>query len=86
MNLPGDAVRVLVEGDCRGADPGPGRRKLPEGAESRFTGTRRSEHGVQALVRTTQDLFDEYARGEPAGEPETVEAIRDLRSPASWRT
>ncbi len=79
MNLPGDNLRVLVEGETRGTvaevmqdDP-----YLQATVEAHPDKNPRSVE-AKALVRTTQDLFEEYAKSSQKVSRETVESIRDL--------
>ncbi len=82
MNLPGDAVRVLVEGDCRGVIKG-----LTDNGEYIKARVARSEDewtdGVEleALIRTTRDAFDEYAEASQRVSRETADTIRDVEDP-----
>lgn len=82
MNLPGENVRVLVEGEVRGTieeltgdDPCVTanirlcRDRIPRSADSR------------ALVRTAQDLFAEYAKNSQKVSQEAVETIRGMERP-----
>ncbi len=82
MNLPGDTVRVLAEGECRGE-----LKNLTQTAPYLRGKVRRVEDkpddsiGMQALVRTAQDLFNELVQVSQRVSEETVEAVRDLRDP-----
>ncbi len=82
MNLPGDTVRVLAEGECRGellaiTQTAPylrGRvRRVPDTAEDSIA--------IQALVRTAHDLFDELAKASQRISEEVADAVRDLDQP-----
>ena len=77
MNLPGENIRVLVEGKSRGVieetlgdDPCMSavirvyEDKVPRSAEAK------------ALLRTCQDLFAEYARSSQRVSQETADAVR----------
>ena len=82
MNLPGDMVRVLAEGERRGE------LKSVTQTEPYLRGrVRRVEDKVedsialQALVRTTHDFFGELAEASSRISEETTEAIRDLNDP-----
>ncbi|MER2183159.1 MAG: LON peptidase substrate-binding domain-containing protein, partial [Clostridia bacterium] len=79
MNLPGENIRVLVEGKCRGVieeaagdDPCMSavirlcEDKVPRSAEAK------------ALMRTCQDLFAEYARSSQRVSQETVDSMRTV--------
>ena len=82
MNLPGENVRVLVEGESRGTI-----REVLE-QEPCFTAevlvhrdraARSAE--AKALVRTSQDLFDEYARTSQRVSQEAVNTVRGMEKP-----
>ncbi len=83
MNLPGDNLRVLVEGEARGT------LKRIEQQEPFLIGTvapaeRRvdaSSVEMQALMRATQDFFDEYAQASMRVSQETANSIRDVEEP-----
>ena len=79
MNLPGENVRVLVEGENRGtiqeaipdehclmAVVNIHRDRVPRSAEAKV------------LVRTAQDLFENYARLSQRVSPEVVGALREM--------
>ena len=82
MNLPGENIRVLVEGESRGVieeelgdDPClTARVRVCTDRVSRSAETK-------ALLRTSQDLFDEYARNSQRVGQDAVEAIRNLDKP-----
>ena len=84
MNLPGDAVRVLVEGDCRGVIKG-----LVDNGEYLKARIVRSEDTwadgieLEALIRTTRDAFDEYAEASQRVSRDTVDTIRDVADPGT---
>ena len=82
MNLPGENVRVLVEGESRGtilemrekepcifADILIHRDRIARSAE------------VKALVRTSQDLFEEFARSSQRVSQEAVNTVRSMEKP-----
>ena len=82
LNLPGDAIRVLVEGESRAmiqsviqeepcwiADVTVPSQELPDSPE------------VQALVRTTHELFDQYARASMRVSGETLSSVGDVDRP-----
>ena len=82
MNLPGDSLRILVEGESRGrilemtgTDPcftasiQPLRDGTPRGADAK------------AMVRTAQDLFEEYARSGSRVSEETVAGMKTIEKP-----
>ena len=82
MNLPGENVRVLVEGVCRGviADKigdDPGMRAVIRLCEDKAV--RSAE--AKALLRTAQDLFEEYARTSQRVGQDTVESIHAIEKP-----
>lgn len=82
MNLPGENIRVLVEGESRAeivsvreeeryllAEVRLHKDRVPKGQESK------------ALVRTTQDLFEEYARSSQRVSSEMVDGLRNMEKP-----
>ena len=82
MNLPGENIRVLVEGESRGEVE----EFLPEKdclkAAVRVCRDRvvRSNEG-KAMVRTAQDLFEEYAKSSQRFSQEMVAGLRSLEKP-----
>jgi ATP-dependent Lon protease len=84
MNLPGNAIRVLVEGESRGTiasltqdDP------FMQGEITVYEDKPLDENDVEmnALVRTTLDYFEEYATAGQRVAQETVNAVRELDAP-----
>ena len=80
MNLPGDSLRVLVEGVSRGRlmsimqeEPylEGGVRLMPDVSTA-------TELELQALVRAVKDYFEEYGRASQRVSHETVASIRDV--------
>ena len=80
MNLPGDSLRVLVEGVTRGRlmsimqeEPylEGGVRLMPDVSTT-------TELELQALVRAVKDYFEEYGRASQRVSHETVASIRDV--------
>ena len=82
LNLPGDSIRVLVEGQHRAllhavtqeepyweADVIVPPQDVPETPE------------IEALVRTTHELFDEYARASMRISGETLRSVGDVERP-----
>lgn len=82
LNLPGDSIRVLVEGQnrallqaitqedpCWMADVAVPSQEIPDSPET------------QALVRTTHELFDEYARASMRVSGETLHSVGDVERP-----
>ncbi|MBR3494702.1 MAG: endopeptidase La [Clostridia bacterium] len=82
MNLPGDTVRVLVEGECRGV-----LQELQQeepwmrGRILRVEDVVEDTVEMQALLRTTQDLFEELSRVSQRLSEEAMEGIRGLTEP-----
>ena len=82
MNLPGENIRVLVEGETRGIleevlenDPCmTGRIRVCKDRPARSM-------EVRALMRTTQDVFEDFARTSQRVGQETVETIRSMEKP-----
>ena len=82
MNLPGENIRVLVEGDVRGTV-----EEFLEGedclrAKVRICKDRvvRSNEG-KAMVLAAQNLFENYAKSSQKITPEMVEGLRTLEKP-----
>ncbi len=82
MNLPGDSLRILVEGETRGrilemtgTDP-----CLTASIQPLRDGTPRSAD-AKAMVRTAQDLFEEYARSGSRVSEETVAGMKTIEKP-----
>ena len=83
LNLPGDSLRVLVEGQQRAvlraivqeephwiADVRPVIDTVPE-----------DETTLEALMRTAQHFFEEYARASMRVSPETLKSVSDVDQP-----
>ena len=79
MNLPGENIRVLVEGKTRGVIAEPISDDPCLSANIRICEDRvpRSAE-AKALVRTSQDLFAEYARTSQRVSQDTAEAVRSV--------
>lgn len=82
MNLPGDNLRVLVEGETRGViietlqdDP-----FLQAKVELHNDRNPRNIE-VRALVRTTHDLFEKFAKSSQRVTSDTVESVKDIENP-----
>ncbi len=82
MNLPGDTVRVLAEGECRGelksiTQTTPYLRGRVRRVEDSY------EDGIamQALVRTAHDLFNELSNASQRISEELADAVRDMDHP-----
>ena len=82
MNLPGENIRILVEGECRGTleEVLNEEKYLLARVELHRDRVPRSNEG-KALVRTTQDLFEEFARSSQRVSQEMVEGVRNLEKP-----
>ncbi|MEA5145998.1 MAG: endopeptidase La [Candidatus Limiplasma sp.] len=83
LNLPGDSIRVLVEGERRATlenlvqeDP----FLLADVRPVRLLGARISNE-MKALVRITQEYFQEYAKTSQRVSPETLRSVSDLSKP-----
>ena len=79
MNLPGENIRVLVEGSSRGVileklGDDPCMKAVIKVCEDRAV--RSAE--AKALLRTAQDLFEEYARTSQRVSQDTVESIHAI--------
>ncbi len=83
LNLPGDSIRVLVEGERRAtletiisddpfmlADVRPVRRVSP-----------RMTDNMKALVRATQEYFAEYSKSSMRASQETLRSVMNLQKP-----
>ncbi len=79
MNLPGENIRVLVEGEVRGVIEGTVKTEPFLSASIRICRDKvlRSLES-KALVRATQDLFEEYARSSQRVSQETAENVRRI--------
>ena len=82
MNLPGENVRVLVEGISRGTveervGEDPALRAVIRTHEDRNVRTA----GAKALLRTSQDLFETYARSSQKVSQDMVESIHEVEKP-----
>ena len=82
MNLPGENVRVLVEGISRGTIlealiTEPGMRAVIQTHEDRAA----RSAGAKALLRTSQDLFAQYAQSSQKVSQDMVESIHDVEKP-----
>ncbi len=80
MNLPGDNLRVLVEGEKRGilqsiTQEEPYLRGNIKPDEGKIDG---DEVELQALVRATQDFFENYAKTSLRVSQETVASVKDV--------
>ncbi len=84
MNLPGSALRVLVEGDYRGTVVSAVQDEpYMEADIAVYPDEHVSEDDVEmnALVRTTLDYFEEFATASQRVAQETVNSIRELEAP-----
>ena len=82
MNLPGENIRVLVEGAVRGViqeklGDEPSMKAVIKVCEDKAV--RSAE--AKALLRTAQDLFEEYARTSQRVGQDTVESIHAIEKP-----
>lgn len=82
LNLPGDSIRVLAEGERRATlraiieeDP----HWIAEVAVLPEIVSESNE--IEALVRTTHDLFSEYARSSMRVSNETLRSVTDVEKP-----
>lgn len=83
MNLPGDNLRVLVEGERRGVlqsitqeEPYLQGNVRPD--EGKATG---DEMELQALVRTAKEYFETFAKASLRVSQETVASVNDVEAP-----
>ena len=82
MNLPGENIRVLVEGVSRGMiretlTDDPCMRAQIRVCEDKVV----RSADAKALLRTSQDLFEEYARSSQRVSQDTVESIHAIEKP-----
>ena len=82
MNLPGENIRVLVEGVSRGVIE----NKISDEPCMKAAVGIRADRAVRsaeakALLRTAQDLFEEYARASQRVGQDTVESIHAIEKP-----
>ncbi|MBE5769246.1 MAG: endopeptidase La [Clostridiales bacterium] len=84
MNLPGDNLRVLVEGVSRGKLVSLNQEEpFMEGNVAALPDiTGKDDTELMALVRVTHEAFEEYAKISQRVSPETVASIRDVEDPA----
>lgn len=83
LNLPGDSLRVLVEGQQRAVlkavvqeDP-----YWQADVQPVSDDTDEDENTLQALLRTTHAFFEEYARSSMRVSPETLRSVSDVDQP-----
>ena len=82
MNLPGENIRVLVEGEYRGVT-----EEILEDKDCLMGKIRQCKDRVvrsmeaKALVRTTQDLFAAFASASQRVSQDTVEGVRQIEKP-----
>ena len=82
MNLPGENIRVLVEGESRGIIKEMLQTDPFMKASVRVCQERTPRSGdVKAMIRTAQDLFEEYALTSRRVSQDTVESIRMVEAP-----
>ena len=82
MNLPGENIRVLVEGECRGVIKEVLSTDPCMKAVIRISRDKEPRTGdAKALLRTAQDLFEEYAHASQRVSQETVESVRAVEAP-----
>ena len=82
MNLPGENIRVLVEGEVRALVQDFQEKETYLQATIQISKDRivRSNEG-KAMVRTAQDLFEEYAKSSQRISQDMVEGLRTLEKP-----
>ena len=80
MNLPGDNLRVLVEGEKRGVLHSITQEEpyLQGNIRPDDTAVDSEDVELQALVRATQDFFENYAKTSLRVSPETVNSVKDV--------
>ena len=83
MNLPGDNLRVLVEGESRGVLQSITKEEpyLQGSVKLADTPVPENDTELEALVRATQDFFETYAKASQRVSQETVNSVRDVDAP-----
>ena len=83
MNLPGDNLRVLVEGESRGILQSITKEEpyLQGNVKLADTPVPENDTELEALVRATQDFFETYAKASQRVSQETVNSVRDVDAP-----
>ena len=82
LNLPGDAIRVLVEGKTRAClQQIVDTEECREAVVSMPPAQALDTPELSALVRTTHSLFEEYARASGRVSGETVRSVGDMDAP-----
>ena len=82
MNLPGENIRVLVEGENRGIiEETLGDEPCMKARIRVYPDRAARSAEAKALLRTCQDLFDDYARNSQRVGQDTVDAIRNMEKP-----
>lgn len=82
MNLPGNLVRVLVEGEYRGSILSiTGTEKYLKAEIMRYKDRVPRSNESKALVRTAQDLFEAFATSSQRVSMEAVEGLRTMEKP-----
>lgn len=82
MNLPGDSIRVLVEGKSRATiEAVPLVEPYIEMEVMPNVDVVEDTVEMQAMVRATQDFFTSYAKASQRITPDTVNSLREVNSP-----
>ena len=83
MTLPGDNLRVLVEGDSRGILQSITKEEpyLQGSVKIADAPVPENDTELEALMRATQDFFETYARASQRVSQETVTSVRDVDEP-----
>ena len=83
LNLPGDSLRVLVEGQQRAVLKSIVQEEPYWIADVQPVGdvTDEDEATLQALLRTTQGFFEEYAQASMRISPETLRSVGEVDQP-----
>ena len=83
LNLPGDSLRVLVEGQQRAVLKSIVQEEPYWIADVQPVGdvTDEDEATLQALLRTTQGFFEEYAQASMRISPETLRSVSEVDQP-----
>ena len=83
LTLPGDNLRVLVEGDSRGILQSITKEEpyLQGSVKIADAPVPENDTELEALMRATQDFFETYARASQRVSQETVTSVRDVDAP-----
>jgi len=83
LNLPGDSIRVLVEGQQRAVLEAVVEEEPYMAADVRPVAEPDKDESLElkALVRTTHEFFEEYAKASMRVSPETLRSVNEVDKP-----